>query len=296
MKSGEISEKFVAVRLTGGDDITPEVKEFMSRYGVRGYPTLYVMNAAGHVVVPKVGRTVDAMLAALAEGGTAETKFAELAAKTDPAGKKEYRDGLKGRMAWDDVASLIEADVKTAPSAEVYGELAGTYAACGRTADERATLEKALKLYKDAKDRTAWRIRLATMDHDLGKATSREEADQFVAASTKALEDLLAKMAKEKDSAGSAEVNVALGSILQRMGKADDAEKRFDAALAADPKGRAAPASLMGKANCAWSRKDWAGCKAQLEKLLAEFKDSEEAKNAPRGVENCDKKMASEKK
>jgi tetratricopeptide (TPR) repeat protein len=284
------------VRLTGGNDITPEVKEFMSRYGVRGYPTLYVMNAAGHVVVSKVGRTVDAMLAALAEGDAAEVKFAELKAKTDPAGKKEYRDGLKSRMAWDDVATLVEADVKSAPSAESYGELAGIYASCGRAADERATLEKALGLYKDAKDRTAWRIRLATMDYDLGKATSRDEAESFVAGSTKALEALLAKMAEEKDVAGSAQVHASIGGILQRMGKADDAEKHFDAALAADPKGRAAPTALMGKANCAWSRKDWAGCKAQLEKILAEFPDSDEAKNAPRGVENCNKKMESEKK
>jgi tetratricopeptide (TPR) repeat protein len=286
----------VAVRLTGGDDITPEVTDFMSSYGVRGYPTLYVMNAAGHVVVSKVNRTVDAMLAALAEGDAAELKFAELKAKTDPAGKKAYRDALKSRMAWGDVAAMLEADVKAAPSAEAYGELAGIYASCGRAADERATLEKALGLYKAAKDRTAWRIRLATMDHDVGKAKSREEADKRVEASTKALEALLAKMAEEKDVAGSAQVHAAIGATLQRMGKADDAEKHFDAALAADPKGRSASTSLMGKANCAWARKDWAGCKAQLEKILAEFPDSDEAKNAPKGVENCDKKMEAEKK
>lgn len=284
------------MRLTGGDDITPEVSDFMSRYGVRGYPTLCVMNADGHVVVSKVNRTVDAMLAALAEGDAAETKFAGLRAKTDPAGKKEYRDALKSRMAWDDAAALVLAEATSAPTAEIYGELAGLYASAGKAADERATLEKALGLFKDAKDRTTWRIRLATMDHDLGKATSREEAEKRVEASTKALEALLAKMAEEKDVAGGAQVHAAIGATLQRMGKADDAEKHFDAALAAEPKGRIAPTALMGKANCAWIRKDWAACRTQLEKILAEFPDSEEAKNAPKGIENCDRKLAAEKK
>ena len=284
------------MRLTGGNDITPEVKDFMSRYGVRGYPTLYVMNAAGHVVVSKVNRTIDTMLSALAEGDKAEKDFADLTGKTDAEGKKSFRAALKSRMAWDDLAALQQADLKAGATPEAYAELAGTYAATGRAADERATLEEALTLFKDAKDRTAWRIRLATMDHDLGKATSREEAEKLAADSATALEALATKLGAEKDTAGAAEVQASIGGLFQRLGKGEDAEKHFDAALAADPKGKAAPTALMGKANCAWMRKDWAGCKTILEKILADFPTSEEAKIAPKGVENCNKKLEPDKK
>ena len=192
----------MAVRLTGGDDITPEVKAFMSRYGVRGYPTLYVMNADGHVVVSKVGRTVDAMLKALADGEKAETEFAEARKKSDPDGRKAFVALLKTRMAWDDLAAILETDVKAAPSADAYAELARTYGSAGRGADERATLEKAASLYPDAKDRTAWRIRLATMDTDPSTATSRDEHAKLSAGAASALDGLLAKLVEEKDTVG----------------------------------------------------------------------------------------------
>jgi tetratricopeptide (TPR) repeat protein len=279
----------VAVRLTGGDEITPEVKDFMSRYAVRGYPTLYVMNADGHVVVSKVNRKVDAMLQALADGEKAEQDFAEAKKKTDPEGRKAYLALLKSRMAWDDLASAQEADLKATPSAETYGELARTYASAGRSADEKATLEKALTALADAKERAGWRIRLATMENDPSKATTKEEYEKLSAATVKSLEELLAKFDTEKDAAGQAQSHLMLGN-LQRA-KPDDAEKHFDAALAADPKGRTAPTALMGKANCAFFRKDYAGCITQLEKIIAEFPDSDEAKVAPNGVTNCKKRM-----
>jgi tetratricopeptide (TPR) repeat protein len=286
----------VAVRLTGGNDITPEVKEFMSRYGVRGYPTLYVMNADGHVVVADVKRSVDEMLKALADGEKAETEFAEAKKKTDDEGRKALAGILKQRMAWDDLAALQEADVKASPSAESYAELAKTYASAGRAADERKTLEKAIDQFKDAKQRTPWRIRLATMEHDPSKAASRDEFISLGEQTAKDLEGLLAKLEAEKDTKGAVDVRAALGSTLLQIGKADDAEKHFDAVLSADPKGAAAPTALMGKANCAWSRKDYAGCKAHLEKIVADFPDSEEGKIAPRGIKNCEAQIAKQKK
>ena len=55
----------MAVRLLGGSDMTPETQEFMREHGVRGYPTLLVMNAEGEVV-GRPGRSVAAMLKMLA--------------------------------------------------------------------------------------------------------------------------------------------------------------------------------------------------------------------------------------
>jgi hypothetical protein len=286
----------VAVRLTGGNDITPEVKEFMSRYGVRGYPTLYVMNADGHVVIPEVKRSVDDMLQALAEGDKAEAEFAEAKKKTDGEGRKSFAALLKQRMAWDDLAVIQEADVKASPSAESYAELAKTYASAGRAANERATLEKAVAQFKDAKQRTSWRIRLALMGNDPSKATSREEYQKLSEGAVATLETLAKSIESEKDAAGTAEVHSAIGGLLLTTGKADDAEKHFDLSLAADPKGPGAPNALMGKANCAFGRKDWTACKAHLEKIVAEFPDSDEAKRAPIGIKRCEDQIAKQKK
>ena len=47
----------------------------------------------------------------------------------------------------------------------------------------------------------------------------------------------------------------------------------------------------MGKANVHWRQGDFAGCKAQLESLLAEHPTSDEAKRAPRGIQNCEARL-----
>jgi hypothetical protein len=279
------------VRLTGGDDITPEVKEFMARYGVRGYPTLFVMNAEGHAIAHGVDRTVDGILKALSDGEQAEKDFAAMKAKPTPENRKAYRAALKTRMLWDELVAESQAGLTGPDAAEAYTDLAGAYAATGKPTEERATLEKALGLFKDAKDRTSWRVRLATMDFDFSKAKSRDEHKTLVEGSAGALEKLLAELKSEKDAAGEARVHVALGHARRTLGKADEAEKEYDAAIAADPKGAAAPAALMGKANVAWSKKDYAGCKTLLEKIVAEFPGTDEAKSAPSGIANCDKRL-----
>ena len=286
----------MAVRLLGGDDITPEVKDFMSRYAVRGYPTLYVMNAEGHVVVSRVDRTVEGMLKALADGDAAEKEFAEAKKKTDPAGRKAYEKLLFQRMVWEELVPMQEADVKATPSGDTYSDLAKTYGAMGRADDERATLEKAVGQIKDAKQRTSWRIRLTLMDNDMSKAKNREEFQKLSEGAIAALEKLAKSVESEKDAAGTCEVESSIGRLLLVSGKIDDAEKHYDAALAADAKCASAPTAMMGKANCAWGRHDWAACKAQLEKIVAGFPDSDEAKQAPIGIKRCDEALAKEKK
>lgn len=286
----------MAVRVLGGNDATPETKEFMTRYGIRGFPTLYVMNADGHVVESKVPRTVDAMLQSLADGDKAEKDFAEARKKTDAEGRKALAGRLKERMAWDELATMQEADAKASPSADTFAALATTYALAGRAADERALLEKAVGEFKLAKQRTGWRIRLALMDNDVSKATTKDEYLKLNEGAVKSLETLAKTIESEKDASGVGEVHSSIAGLLLTAGKADDAEKHYDAAIAADPKGPAAPNALKGKANCAWARHDYAACKATLEKIVAEFPDSEEAKTAPRAIESCDKAIAKQKK
>ncbi len=293
--SKELSDRYVAVRLTGGNDITPEVESFMKRYGVRGYPTLYVMNAEGHVVVPQVGRSVPEMLSALALGEKRETEFAALVAKREgPEERKAYIAALRDRMLWDDLMTALREEVAIAPTAEVEAELASQHARAGDHAAERAALEAIVAKYKDAPERIKARMRLATMDTDPSGARSREE---WVSRNTKAAEalgKLLGDVQAENDAAAEIEVRMGLANLLAATGKADDAFAHMDWVLENHPKSKHAPGVLMAKANSAWSKKDWAAAKALLERIVADYPASEEAQAAPRGIAMCQKQIDNE--
>src|SRR6185436_7868409 len=97
----------VMVRLRGGEDATPEVRDFMRRYGVQGYPALYVMNADGHLVVPGMAYGVDSVLKAITYGESEEKDFAEWKARTDPEEREHFREMLGHRMAWEELIAEI---------------------------------------------------------------------------------------------------------------------------------------------------------------------------------------------
>lgn len=167
-ESGRISDEYVAVKLTGGVDITPEVTDFMSRYGVRGYPTLLVMNADGHVVNNRVGRTTDQIMGAIAQGEANEASFAKIEAAAKAEGADQvatdaYLGALEDRMAWDTLLVHLEAAPR---AADRDTKLAGVYAKLGRSEDELKLLGEMVSAYPDADERPDWRMRLAMSEMD----------------------------------------------------------------------------------------------------------------------------------
>ncbi|MCG3134742.1 MAG: hypothetical protein HMLKMBBP_02102 [Planctomycetes bacterium] len=293
-----LSEKAVAVRLTGGNDITQEVSDFMQKYGVRGYPTMYVMNAQGHVLVKQVGRSLEAMEKAIADGAAAQAEWDALAAKTDPASREAQRKMLADRMAWDDLLPLVEAAHKAAPTAATAQEMAAVLRSTGKKAEEKAHLAASVKAFPDAADRTAWRLRMATMDHDI-MPRSREE---FVAAAEKAaagIGALLAEVEKEGKPAATAEVRMALAAALGQAGKSAESETELDK-LVADGPAKGVPAAtfaqaLMGKANAHFRKKELEPALGFLKRIVAECPDSPEAKQAPSGIDRLTKMLEAEK-
>lgn len=293
-----LSEKAVAVRLTGGNDITPEVQTFMQQYGVRGYPTMYVMNSRGHVLVKQVGRTLEAMEKAITEGEAAQKAYDEIAAKTDPASREALRKMLADRMAWNDLLPMVAEAHKAAPTAATAQEMAAVLRSTGRKDEEKKFLGEAVAAFPKAKERTAWRLRLATMDHEV-MARTREE---FVAAAEKsagALKGLLDAVEKEGDPAAAAEVRMTYAAALGQAGKSAESEAELDTLLAAGtakgvPTATLAQA-LMGKANAHYRRKEYEQTLVFLNRILAECPDTPEAKQAPAGVANVTRQIEAAK-
>lgn len=293
--SKAISDAYVAVRLTGGNDITPEVKEFMGRYKVRGYPTLYVMNTDGHVVVANVGRTTEKILEALATGDRREAEFAATAGKTDPASLVTRGRMLADRMMWDEAKPLLEGLMEKSPTADAAEALLGLYRATGAIEPAKALLTKSLADFPTSPWRGAWRVRLATFDLDGNPPRSRDEATARMQKGVETLEALLKQVEEEKDAASVPDVRLALGNAFNVQGKTDEASAHYDAALAANPPSRVAASALMGLANARWRKQDYEGCIAQLERILKEHPAADEAQNASAGIENC-RRMIAERK
>jgi tetratricopeptide (TPR) repeat protein len=283
------------VRLTGGNDITPEVQSFMTRYKVQGYPTLYVMNTAGHVVVSKVGRSVEQMLQALADGEKSEAEFEALRAKSDAESAAKVRQMLADRMAWDDLLPLAEAAAAKDASEANLEEVVNAHRNRGDLAAERTALEKLMSAFPKSDKRGARRVRLATMEVEATPVKSREEFAKKMEAGIAKLQELLTQVQGEKDAVAESDVRLAIGNAYWSSGKPDDATPHFEAVIAAKPPARILAQALMGRANTAFVKQDLEVALAHLERIVAECPDTEEAKRAPVGIDRIRKMIEGRK-
>ncbi len=286
--SKAISDEYLAVRLTGGRDITPEVQDFMGKYSVRGYPTIFVMNADGHVVNGRVGRTAEGMLKALADGEKAEVEYRELKGKEDAASKTKLARLLIDRALQEEAEELLEELAETAPSADVHEALAYLYRKQQDPDAETEKLQEMLGLYPKADKRNSWRIRLAFLPME---SADRASGPEIGAAVITSLGELSAEFEKGGDTNTAAEVRETMARLSMMIGKADEAVQHIDWVLANAKDSEYAPKCLMHRANVKWRAKDFEGCKGVLEQILEDYPESEDAKRAPGGIKNCEKQM-----
>ena len=110
--SKQISDKYVAVRLLGGNDLDDECRDFMQRYGVQGYPTLLAMTPDGAVLGTDFQRDVAGILATMDQAATADqnfrTKAKELGASKLPEAVRTMAGLYKDRMQWAEARTRYE--------------------------------------------------------------------------------------------------------------------------------------------------------------------------------------------
>lgn len=153
-----------------------------------------------------------------------------------------------------------------------------------------AGLRERLATEPDGPGRVALEIELATAS--LQGARSREAWNARLAASVAALVTLRDEKRAAGDVAGETQVRIALGRHLSMSRRHDEAVAELDWVLAQAAGTPTAAAALTEKANDRWRRGDYAGCKALLQKVLAEHPGTPEAEDAPAAIERCDAELA----
>lgn len=287
-RAPEIAARYQPVRLLAGDEITPDVKDFIRRYDVAAYPCLFLMNADGHLIVRTMDMTVDSVLRAYDFAKEDAKEYAEWLAVKEPAGRRKLREILENRCAWEPAIALLRAEIEREATAELLTKLADAYRHAGKPAEERATLTRAVETFLEAGERTRWRIRLVTMELDV----LDNDPDNFAACVIDRLEPLAAALAKENERAGEADVRLLLGDYHARLHRCDEARREFNACIALAPSARSAPKALLGMAGCSWWELDYETCKEICERVVKDFPRSDEARAARRTIRSCEEEMA----
>ncbi len=302
-ESGAISDRYVAVRLTGGRDITSAVREFMTKYGIGGYPSIMVMNSEGHVVNNRVDRSTDGILGALEKGAELETEFAALKGKEDVESRTKLAGMLADRKLFDEASAAFDKLLEQAPSVGVHTGILKLHQAQGNSADEELLLNEMLELYPKADDRISWRVRLATKPaRTLRRSTPPEEGKALMGSAVANLQEILDDLTgTEEAPAGEkapvehvAEVRQSMIGLLTRLQRRDEVEEHIDWLLDAGKATKFAPSALLARANLAYRDKDYDAAIEALNQVLEDYPDSDEAKSAPSWIENVQKKKAAD--
>ncbi len=285
----ELSRRFVAVRLTAGDAETRETAAFFERYGRSLPPVLSVLNAEGHMLVPAAGATVEALLRSLERGARLDAEFHALDGATEPEARLRRATLLIDRMAWDEARSALDALLAEAPSAAAHEAQVDLLRRTGKADEELALLRQMLELYPRADHAPAWRVRLALQPTE--RVASRAEFLARLGAARTALAESLAAAEAAADLPAQAQYHVALADIAGRLGDSAAAATHADWVLDHAAHTPFAASALTVKGHDAFRRGAWADSRALFERVLAEFPDSPEARDAPRAIENCNARL-----
>ena len=154
---------------------------------------------------------------------------------------------------------------------------------------QRAQLAKDLAGMPQGPERVAKEIQLATV----ALPYSRDAADWHarLATAVAALRALLDERTAAGDVAAAAHIRVAYGRHLSMQGEFAAAAEQFDHVLALDPPSPHVPAALTEKASNLFRQKDFAGCKALLERVIAEHPGTPEAIRGPTGIHSCEREL-----
>jgi tetratricopeptide (TPR) repeat protein len=245
--SNKISDKFTAVRMLGGNDMSDEGRAFAKRYGLRGFPSLYAMTADGAVLTQSFQRDLDGILAGME--GAVKTD-AEFRAKEQELGKSKLPEALrtmaglyKDRMQWDQARANFEALCVSNPQVDDQIGLLEVLTAAGDADARKALLGTLIETRKDHEKHIDWRIALATADINTSPQ-SREEFQAMLEAQKAAYKGLLGELTKP---ANQAVVRNRLADVLFRTRDLNGATEHWDWILANAKDSPAVPDALFGK-------------------------------------------------
>jgi tetratricopeptide (TPR) repeat protein len=282
--SKKISDTYIAVRLLGGDDITPEIESVMTRYGVDGYPTMLVVDQEGlRLNEEEVGRTTDDILAAMDAGKATGEKLAA-AAKGDQAA---YLELLKQHDGWEKLVDVYEKSAAAAPTAENHVNLHEALGRMGRKEDAAKLLDTMIAKHTKHEQRPSWRT--SKVLELVAVVSTLEEANEKFPKAIDGLTALIATADEEKDSATSLAAHLELGNLFLNtdrfLSRGSEARAHYEQVIEKGAETKYAASALMGMASVHFLAKDYESALAALEKIVESHPKSDEAKQAPRLIQ-----------
>lgn len=132
--------------MTGGSkDPSPGIDKFMARYNVQGFPTLLVLSPSGAVLVPEVGRSPAAMLAAAAKAKFVEQDFqafrTAVEKHNDPALWAALAQAYQARAQHTEAVAVLQKLTTLDPAPRRYSALAEAQMAAELWADALKTYD-----------------------------------------------------------------------------------------------------------------------------------------------------------
>lgn len=225
--------RWIAARVLGGEDATPEGERFMETYGVQGFPAVMALTADGALVVPDLLerrlKTAPELVAAMEAAEQEAERFRkirdDLLAKGDPESLEELAKRYAARRSADRSVATYAKIAEQDPTPERYEALARWAGGLRRADAEREALDHLLATWPDHERRVTWRIARALVG--IGTPTSASAAQAARAQRLEALEALRVEMASANDREGEAEVRMLLAHVLDDAGQREEAQEHL---------------------------------------------------------------------
>ena len=194
--SAEISDKYVAVKLLGGNDLDDEGKAVMKRYGIGGYPTLLGLDSDGALLQTEFSRSTEGIVKAMEGAAEAKVEFAkklkEYEAKKDDVDlQRGIADLYLKRRQMKEARPMLEAIAKQGKADDLTKLLSCLQAMDDKDA-AKGLMGTLVEKFPDHEQYASWRMTLAMADLEQpSRELDREENKKRFEAIADAIEGLL---------------------------------------------------------------------------------------------------------
>ncbi len=234
-EAAELGRRWIAARILGGADMTPDAERFMRDHGVQGFPTLMAMTAGGEVIdgdllgdegLKSASELVAAMERAQAQAEAFKETRDALLAKGDVPSLEELAKRYAARQNGAKAIATYAMAVEKAPTPERYEALARWARELGQTDAERKALDHLIETWPEHEREVTWRIARAVAG--IPTKAPPSEYDAVFAKRLAALDALRASIGDERGPAAEAEVRMLMADMLEKAGRRKDARVHLE--------------------------------------------------------------------
>ncbi len=244
--SNEISDKYVAVKLLGGDDLDDEGKAVSKRYAVRGFPTMLGLDSNGAVLQSSFPRSTEGILTAMEAAGKAKEKFAEKlkafeAKKDDADAQRDMADLYIERRQMEEARPLLEGLAKKGEADDLI-KLMSCLSALEDKEAANSVMDTLIEKFPEHEQYASWRITKAI--GNLPKPQRGLDQEENIKRLTKIIESVEPLLKDTKEMHHHA-IHGQLMGMKANLGKHEETAIHAEWIIKHAPKSEHAPQALL---------------------------------------------------